>query len=508
MLLMMGVSLYASRLVLEALGIDDFGLYNVVGGIVALFSIINGALSAGSSRFLTFELGRRDFSALKKTFSASFTIHSFIALIVFIFAETAGLWYINNYLVIPDGRLGAANWIYQFSIVSCMLSLTQVPYSALIIAHEKMKIYAWTGVAEALYQLLLVYLLLYVNFTDKLIFYGLLICLWSIALQLYYRFYCTRNFAESKLTIVKDRHIYKNMLSFSLWDVMGNFCVTGNSQGINVLMNYFFGIAVNAAHGVTFQVEKGLTVFSNNFMTAVKPQIVKLYAEGSIGKMMSLVFESSKYSYFLLYVVALPVFLEVDYILKIWLKEVPEYTALFIRCIIVIRLIRAFATPVVQAVHATGNIKWLNLYSGGASIALTLPLTYFFYKSGYPAETSFYVSGVVSILCNYLELFIMKKEISFSILSYSLRVYGISLLIALLSIAPAYCMFQSMDTSFFRLLITSITSLITIGVLVFFIGINKINKRRIKIIIYERIIYWRYRAVKSGCSKKSIRERF
>jgi O-antigen/teichoic acid export membrane protein len=489
MLLMMGVSLYASRLVLEALGVDDFGLYNVVGGIVALFAIINGALSAGSSRFLTFELGRRDFIALKKTFNASFAIHSFIALVVFVLAETVGLWYINNYLVVPDGRMDTANWIYQFSIASCMLSLTQVPYSALIIAHERMKVYAWTGIAEALYQLLLVYLLLYVNFADKLILYGLLICLWSIALQLYYRFYCTRNFAESKLTVVKDRKIYKAMFSFSLWDVMGNFCVTGNSQGVNVLMNYFFGIAVNAASGVAFQVEKGLTMFSGNFMTAVKPQIVKLYAEGSIGKMMSLVFESSKYSYFLLYVVALPVFLEVDYILKIWLKEVPEYAALFIRCIIVIRLIRAFATPVVQAVHATGNIKWLNLYGGGTSMALTLPATYFLYKSGYPAETSFYVSVAVGIICNYLNLFIMKKEISFSISSYSFRVYGVSLLITLLSVVPAYCVFQSMDASFLRLFLTSITGLTTVGVLVFFIGLSKGDRKKVIKVIQDKINY-------------------
>jgi O-antigen/teichoic acid export membrane protein len=505
MLLMMGVNLYASRLVLEALGVDDFGLYNVVGGIVALFTIINGALSTGSARFLTFELGRRNFTALKETFSASFAIHSFIAIIIFVLAETAGLWYVNNYLVVPEGRMGAANWIYQFSIASCMLSLTQVPYSALIIAHERIKIYAWIGMAEALFRLLLVYLLLHANVSDKLIFYGLLVCVWSIALQIYYRFYCVHNFAESRLTIVKDRQIYKTMLSFSLWDVVGHFCLTGNSQGVNVLINYFFGTAVNAACGVASQVERGISIFSNNFMTAAKPQIVKLYAEGSISKMMSLVFKSSKYSYFLLYVVALPVFLEVDYILGIWLKEVPGYAALFIRCSIIVGLIRAFATPIVLAVHATGNIKWLNLYCGGFSVALTLPVTYLFYKAGYPAETSFYVSGVVSIIGNYLELFVMKKEISFSILDYSFRIYGVGLLVTLLSVVPAYYVFQSMDTSFFRLGLICIISLIATGILVFLIGMDKVDRRNIKMIIYERVIYWRNRAVKSGCSKKSIR---
>jgi O-antigen/teichoic acid export membrane protein len=485
---MMGISLYTSRLILEALGIDDFGLYNVVGGIVVLFTIINSALSAGSSRFLTFELGRGDSVTLKKTFSVSFAIHSFIALIVFIFAETIGLWYVNScYLVVPDGRLGAANWIYQFSIISCILGLTQVPYSAIIIAYERINVYAWMSIVEALFKLLLVYLLLHIHSVDKLIFYGLLTCLWSIAIQIYYRFYCTRNFAESKLMIVKEKSIYKKMLSFSMWDVIGSFCVTGNSQGINIFMNYFFGVAINAARGVAGQVEGALTMFSGNFMTAVRPQIVKLFAEGSVNKMITLVFESSKYSYFLFYVVALPVFLEADYILSIWLKEVPEYAGLFIRCVIIIQLIRSFATPVVQAVHATGNIKWLNLYSGGTSIVLILPITYLFYKEGYPAEFAFYVIALVSILCNYLELFVMKREVSFSILKYSLCVYGTSLFISLLSIIPTYWVFQLMDTSFVRLCMVCLINLITVGVFLFFIGLSKRDRLKIISVLQEKM---------------------
>jgi O-antigen/teichoic acid export membrane protein len=273
----MSISLYTQRFILEALGINDFGLYNVIGGIVTLFTIINSALSSGSSRFLTFELGRGDQVSLKNTFSASFIIHCFIALLVFILAETIGLWYINTYLVVLPGRLAAANWVYQFSIVSAMLSLTQVPFSAIIIAHEKMRIYAGVGIAESLYKLLVVYFLLKISAFDKLIFYGLSICIGSILTQLFYRFYCIHNFNECKLLIVKDKKYYKNMLFFSVWDIIGGFTGVGNAQGINILINYFFGVAVNAARGIAYQVENALMLFSNNFMLAVKPQIVKLF---------------------------------------------------------------------------------------------------------------------------------------------------------------------------------------------------------------------------------------
>jgi len=490
MLLTMGISLYTSRLVLEALGIDDFGLYDVVSGIISLFVVINGALSAGTSRFILFELGRGDKETLRKTFNASFGIHILIALIVFILAETVGLWYLNTYLVVPPGRMAAANWVYQFSIISTMFGLTQVPYNALIIAYERMKIYAWISIAEAAFKLLLVFILLYFNSIDKLIYYGLMLSLWIIAIQIFYRFYCIRHFPESKLTIVKEKSYYAQMLSFSLWDLMGYFCMSGNSQGINLLINYFFGVAVNAARGVAFQVERAITQFSNNFMVAVKPQIVKLYAAGQIDKMMSLVFESSKYAYFLLYIVALPIFLEADYIISIWLKTVPDQSTLFVRCIILICMIRAFASPVVQAVHATGNIKWLNLYAGGASILLTIPATYLFYQWGYPAVATFYVIGATSLLCNYLELYTLKKEIPFSIINYTVRVYGKGLLITLLSVIPVYFLHNALEKSFVRLFLVGFADVTVVGLLVFFIGISSADRQKLVALIKNKIEYY------------------
>lgn len=223
MLFVMAVTLYTSRLVLDALGIEDYGLYNVVGGIVSIFAIINGALSSGSSRFITFELGRGDKERLGKTFSASFLIHTVIALIVFVLAETIGLWYVNNILVVPEGRLVVANWLYQFSVLTCMLSLTQVPYSACIIAHEEMNIYAFVGIAEAVFKLLMVLFLIAIDSFDRLLFYGAMICGWQISLQFFYRFYCKRKFKECRLRIVNEKHYYKSMLRFSCGTSWGQF---------------------------------------------------------------------------------------------------------------------------------------------------------------------------------------------------------------------------------------------------------------------------------------------
>lgn len=259
--IMMAVSLFSSRVILEALGISDFGLYGVIGSIVGMFTMINGVFSASTSRFLTFELGRGDKERQLKTFGASFAMHAFAAIIIFILLETVGLWFVNNKINIPEGRYFAANVVYQLSILTCMLSLTQVPYGASIIAHERMNVYAYVGIAEVTFKLVLVFLLLYVPFTDNLIAYSIILTVWSISLQLWYRFYCRRKFQECKLTLVKDKKIYKEMLSYSLWDFLGQFCSQGINQGLNILINVFFGVVLNAARTVAYQVESALTQF-------------------------------------------------------------------------------------------------------------------------------------------------------------------------------------------------------------------------------------------------------
>lgn len=482
MIMTMGITLFTSRIILQALGVSDYGLYNAVGSIVIMFSIVNSMLSSGTSRFLTYELGCGNFEKLKKTFGASFAMHTAMALLVFIVAETMGLWFLNEKMVIPENRYEAANWLYQFSIASCMLSLTQIPYNASIIAHERMGVYAWVGISEAVFKLSIVFILLYVPLSDNLIAYGALIMAWSIGIQIFLRWYCHRNFEEARLTIVKDKQIYKKMLSFSLWDTIGAFCATGNSQGANILMNLFFGVTVNAARGIAYQVENAVTQFSNNFMTAVKPQITKLYAQQKYNDFFKLIFESARFSYFLLFMVSLPLCLEIDYILSIWLVEVPAYTGMFIQYITVTKLIRSLNTPIMYGVHATGNIKWMNILSGGQSLLLTLPVTYLLYKVGFPPQSLFWVLILTSILGNVFEDISLKKNLNYSLLSLFKQVYLKSIILSLVASLPPFLIVFFIDSSFYRLLLTVFVSIISVAIVVFYFGITR--QMRLQIINY------------------------
>lgn len=479
MLLVMGINLYSSRIILQALGIQDYGIYNTVGSIVVMFSIINGTLSTGTSRFLAYELGCDNIEKLKKTFSASFMMHVLIALIVFVLAETIGLWFLNEKLVIPESRIETANWLFQFSIVSCMLNLTQVPYTAIIIAHERMKVYAWVGLAEAAFKLMSIYIILYAPFSNKLYVYGVTIMIWSILLQLFFRIYCVRKFVESSLSIVRDRSIYKGMLSFSLWDSIGAFCTQGNSQGINILTNLFFGVSVNAARGVAFQVENGITQFSRGFMMAVNPQITKLYAQKKEKEFFTLVYESAKFSYFLLFLIALPIFVETEYILSIWLVKVPEYTVVFIRYIIIIQLIRTLNNSILQAVHSTGNIKFLNLTSGLVSLFLEIPLTYLLYKLGYPPQSTFWVIIGVYIIANYLECKSLKRNIDYSIVTFVKNVYLRSIAVSLLGSIPVIIIVTILDTSLYRLGAVVLLDIVSLSICVLFFGVSKNTRKYI-----------------------------
>lgn len=491
-LLMMVINLYASRVILQALGISDYGLYGAVGSMVSMFTIVNGVLASGTSRFLTFELGQNNQERLRKTFSASFAMHLGMASILFLLLESVGLWFVNCKMAIPVGRENAANVVFQLSVLSCMFSLTQVPYSASIIAHERMGVYAYVGLAEATFKLLLVMCLLYIPFTDNLIAYAAILTVWSVALQVFYRFYCRKRFSECNLMICRDKVIYKGMLSYSLWDLVGQFCGTGNMQGLNILFNLFFGVTVNAARAVAYQVENVITQFSGNFMTAINPQIVKSYAKKDYKRFFQLIYESGKYSFFLLFLISLPLFLETEYILSLWLVEVPAYTVFFMRCVMAITLYRVAARPLINGVHATGNVKILNLTSGVYSAGTFLPVIYLFYSMGFPVWTCFAVQAFNATVCTFLEIRALYINIKFDILDYLKKVYLHSFIVMSMASVIPLLLVSSLNQGVARLVIVVLSCIGSTVFCVYAVGLNSSERQKLHVFVNNQYKKYQY----------------
>lgn len=488
MFLVMGVSLYTSRIVLNALGVDDYGLYNVVGGVVAMLAFLNGVMSVASSRFLTFELGRGDFVRLKRVFCASLTLHILIALIVFILAETVGLWFVMNRLVIPADRLDAAMWVYQFSVFTCMVNLTQVPYNAAIVAHERMVTYAYVSILEVILKLTVALTIMFV-LTDKLRLYAILIFVVTLIIAWVYRIYCKRSFAECRYRLFWDGALYKTLLSFSAWDLIGSSSVIVQGQGLNILLNLFFGPAVNAARAVSVQVQSAMMLFGNSFLTAVRPQIIKLYATDNIDRMMSLVFDSSRYGYFLMYLVVAPLFLETSTVLQLWLKDVPEYSVVFCRYMLVISLLNVMRTPFVSALHATGKIKIGNIITG-TILVMTFPLSWLFLHLGYSPASVFTVTLVITLLSQVADLFVIRHYVYFSVKSYCRRVILRCFAVSVIPFILTGLLTYMREPGFERLLVTVGLSSILTCISVFYIGLNGSEKKIVKSKIHQKIKSW------------------
>lgn len=488
MLLIMGVSLYTSRVVLQIFGVEDFGLYNVVGGIVTMFTFLNGSLAGATSRFLTFELGKRNYNRLRQVFNAALVIHVFIALIIILLAETIGLWFFYEKMTIPAERLHAAFWVYQISIATTLFSLTQVPYNAAIIAHENMKVYAYVGIIEVLAKLLIVYLLA-ISPIDKLIFYSLLLFAVSVGIMFYYRIYCMNHYAESHFLVCKDKTLYREMFGYAGSDMIGNIAVLAQGQGLNLLLNIFFGPVVNAARAIAYQVQAAITQFSNNFMTAVRPQIIKLYAEGKVEEMMSLVKNSSCFSFYLMWIISFPVCLEANYILSLWLGEFPDHTITFLHLIIILCLIQTLKTPRTIVFHATGHLKLTNMVVGGI-LCMAFPLAYIFLKMGWKAESVFWAANITMLLSEVGSVIILKRYINYSIKSYMRTVHGRCLLITAISFVLPYLLYEKIgDESFLRVITTGLLTSLSIAITVYFWGLNKEMRLKIINIIRTRICW-------------------
>lgn len=476
LILTMCVALYTSRVIFAILGEVDYGIYNVVGGVVVMFTFLNGALSASTSRFITIELGKKDYVQLQKIFSITLVNHFLIALVILILAETVGLWFVMNKLVIPPNRMVAALFIYQFSIFSCIVTLIETPYNAVIIAHEKMNVYAWVSIVDAILKLTIVYVLALFSI-DHLKLYSILTFSVISVVFLFYYFYVKNRFVYCRFKYQTDKKLYKELICYSVWDLFGNISSLAQGQGLNILLNIFFGPSVNAANGIARQVQSAVGQFTTSITTAVRPQIIKYYAVGERNKMIDLVFNSSKMSFYLVLFLFIPIILETDYILGIWIGNVPRYTVIFTRIILVIILINSFRNPLISAMHATGKIKYPNIICGSILIA-TLPVSYLFLKQGYNPSCVFFVSMIATFITMCIEQIIIKRSVGHSILKFINEVVIISLIVAVLSFILPYIIFLHLPSSFFRLVIVFLTSTMSVSLMSYCIGINK-NTRNI-----------------------------
>ncbi|MBP3716172.1 MAG: lipopolysaccharide biosynthesis protein [Paludibacteraceae bacterium] len=469
MMLIMLVSLYTSRVVLEKLGETDFGIYNVVAGFVSMFALLTGSLSAAISRFITYELGKGNKENLKKIFSLSLTIQFSLSIVVILVGELVGVWFLNTRMTIPAERLFAANWVFQLSLLGFCFHMISIPYNAAIIAHEHMKAFAFVGIIDAFARLMVVFLLA-ISPIDMLIFYAVLLCLISIFIRSCYSVYCHRHFAECSFSFCFDSVLFKQLASFAGWNFIGSSASLLREQGGNVIINLFFNPAVNAARGIAAQANTAIHSFVSNFMTALNPQITKSYASGNTDYMMKLVFQGARLSYFMLLLLSLPIIFSTDYILSIWLVKVPEKTSIFFRLVLFFGLSESLSHPLVTTMLATGRIKKYQLTVGGLQL-LNLPFSYFFLRCGFPAETVLYVALFFSQCCLFMRLIMLKSMVGLNIKAYMENVYLKVLFVTLFSLlVPTFFVYFYEVNSFGMFILESILCLISTLFYVLYIG--------------------------------------
>jgi O-antigen/teichoic acid export membrane protein len=483
MMLTIAVSLYTARILLNTLGIEDFGIYNVVGGVVMLISFLNSSMASATQRFISFELGIKNFERLRDIFSMSVNIHLLISLTIFVLAETIGLWFLNAYLVIPSDRIEAANWVYQFTILSFVLTVINVPYNALIIAHERMSIYAYVGIVEVILKLFVVFSLSWFGI-DKLKLYGILGFIVSGLIWLINRFFCIRYFTEIKYRFFWDKTLFKTLMSYSGWNLFGNIAGVAMGQGVNILLNIFFNPVVNAARAIAYQVNGAVNGFVNSFQIAINPQIVKSFAVKDLYYMHQLIYKGSKYSFFLLFIISLPLLLETKVILNLWLKNVPEFTELFCQLVLINALVDSISGPLITAAQATGEIKKYQVIIG-VLLLMNLPISYISLKFGMPPQTTMYVSVVISLIALYLRLYILKSLIFISINKFLKEVLLQIFFIGFCSLVIPALIKYYLEPSIIRLFLVSTTAIIFSIIFIFLIGINHDEKKG----LYLRITY-------------------
>ena len=477
MLVTMAISLYTSRIVLATLGIEDFGIFNVVAGVVSIFLFLNNSMSISVQRYLSFEMGKqRDSSSskLQQIFNIALIVHVFIALWVLLLGETVGLWFVNTHLNIPSYRMDAVHWVYQISVLTCLISIIQVPYNAVIIANERMGIYAYLSIVEAFLRLLIVYLLCVGNY-DKLILYSCFTFAVTLVIAICYWAYCKRNFSEVRFSCLWNRTLFLEMFSFACWSSLGEIAWTCVQQGVNIVLNMFFGPVVNAARAISVQVQSAVMRFVTNFQMAVNPQIIKRYAAGEKEDMMHLLFRSTCFSYYLLLFISMPILLETPAILSFWLSEVPEYTVWFCRLMILVSLLDTLSNLFSTVVKAYGKIRRYQL-TVSFILMLNLPLSYLCLWLGCRPESTLIVYGAISIALIFARIYLLHSMVGLLFSSFLREVLKDVLVVSIISIIASSIPLWLMSAGIVRMLISTMCSLLLVSLIVYHIGLRSNEK--------------------------------
>ncbi len=484
MFLTMGVSLYTSRIVLNTLGVEDFGIYNVVAGVIVLFTFINGALAIASQRYISFAIGKGDSTEIRQVFSMSITSHAAIALTVFFIAETIGrflLWKLN----FPVDRYDAIEWLYQLSVLTCIVSIIRIPYNAMIIANEKMLFYAWVSIIEVILKLIIVFVLV-ITTGDKLIVYAILLLTVTIITNFIYYYYCRRTFPESKYLFFFDKELFKEFFSFSGWSIAGSLANVGSQQGLNMILNIFCGVTVNAAVGICNQVMNAVGQFLTNFQTAFNPQLVKSYAVGDKEYFMNLIFKSSKFSYYLMFIISIPAVINCSFLLEVWLDTVPLYAAEFSQLMIVFLLFDAISGPLWISVQATGNIKKYQLLMAFL-ILLNLPLAFCVLSQGLSPVYVFVVRVLINIVTLLVRVVYLRSLIKLPARKFIVQVLLPIFFVTLLVLPLPLYMKYILEDGWINLISNSFASIILSFVIIYLIGLTQSEKALVNNLVKSKI---------------------
>lgn len=476
-LLVLAVSLYTSRVILASLGVSDYGIYNVVGSVVTMFTFIRSAMGNATYRYIAFALGKGEDGDLKRIFSTSLVVHTILAVLIILLSEVVGVWLLYNMLVIPADRMTAAFWVLQFSIMTCVIGVLSVPFDAEIIAHEKMGVFAAMSVWDVSMKLFLALLLNVLGF-DKLILYGFFLMFVQLSNRIIYNIYCVRKFPETRGRSEWDKSLAKEMFGFASWNLMGNMAAIACTPVLNVFLNMFFGPVVNAARGVAVQIQGAVFGFISNFQMAVNPQITKNYAAGNLGRMHSLIISSSKLSYYLFFCMALPLCLESEQILSIWLVDVPEHAVNFLRLVLFIMLIESWQLPLHTANLATGRVRKFQTIKG-LTLFTILPISYIALKMGANSESVFVIQILVTFGSLLIQLKVIQPSIGLSLRQYAKEVLLNALLVSILSAVLPIVLYNMLPHNFATLLVNCVTSVLSVLLTVYLIGLNKAEKNMV-----------------------------